>query len=320
MKSKIVELEVGAIVVTAGSNPREKFDNQRLLALGESLEHETQLSPVIVNRIDGKNILIAGERRLRAAQLAKQPFIEARVFEDLDALTAVRMQMAENLQRVELDPVEEANAYNKLAELGMATSDIASEIGISEETVKRRLALLELSSEVQRLISREVHPLPIHQALLLKGLSESEQIQTARRAAPVVGPVAGEAEVRGWVAEIKKGPELKMQTEPKQRTQPANSPPVIKPDPDKPQTDTPEKTQTASSLKPVEALCSVKGKLVIVDGVAYFKNATVTVKCGDSVEIMHQDSLELPIDDLAKIAAMAEAGQPKKKAKKKKKD
>jgi len=318
MESKIVELQVTAIEVTEGQNPRTKFDNQKLLALGESLEHETQLSPVIVNRIDDKNYLVAGERRLRAAQLAKHPFIEARVFEDLEPLAAARMQMAENLQRVELNPIEEASAYKKLEELNMEISDIAAETGISEETVKRRLALLELSSEVQGMICREIFPLPIHQALMLRGLSESEQIQTARRAAPVVGPVAGEAEVRGWVAEIKQGPQLDMKQDPPPRKNTVNSPPVIKHDPNEYHTAPPEKKlQTAGDLKPVDSMASIKGKLVIVDGVAYFEDATVTIKCGDSVKIMHQASMELGVDDLATVAAMVEAGQPKKKAKKK---
>ena len=318
MKSRIVELEVKNIVCAAGGNPRQRFDEQKLLALGESMEHETQLAPVIVNRVDGVNYLIAGERRMRAAVLAKQGFIEARVFEDLIPLDAARMQASENLQRVELNAIEQAQTYAKLADLDMAISDIAAETGASEETVKRRLSLLELSNTVQVLITREIYPLPIHQALLLKGLAESDQIKIAREAAPMTGPIASEAEVRELVAEIKHGPRLNI-PDPQKKT------PSEPQDPSTPQQNTPPKDQPENTppdkddlkLKPVAAQAVIKGKIVLANGCVYFQNATVTVKIADDIEIMHEEEIGLDVSNLAAIAKLVEKNQPKKAVKKK---
>ncbi|AQT69939.1 putative chromosome-partitioning protein ParB [Anaerohalosphaera lusitana] len=211
MTSRTTELEVKSIIVPDGNNNRQRFDNQKLFELGESFKENSQLQPIIVNRVNDHNYLIAGERRLRAARAAGLAFVEAKVFEDLDELTVLRMHIAENRDREQLNVLEEARGMQRLADHGWEVKKIAEEYHVTDSTVRKRLNLLKLPDDVQEMIVRDENPLPTHQALCLVGLSESEARQLARRAAPFLGPVAGEAEVRGWVNELKEakaGPKL----------------------------------------------------------------------------------------------------------------
>ena len=208
-KGRHCELSVESIVIAEGYNPRQEFEENSLFELGESIKNISQLQAVIINRIDGKNMLVTGERRVRAAKKAGLEFIEAKVFDELDALTALRMMLAENRNRVKLNPIEEAAGMQKLIEYGISEKEVAEEYAVNIETIRRRLNLLKLPEEIQRMITRETHSLPIHQAQLLLSLPTSQQIEIARKAAPTTGPVAGEEQGKQGLDDAK-GPKREL--------------------------------------------------------------------------------------------------------------
>ena len=222
MESKTGFLEITSIVIQPGVNARQQFDQLGLFELGESMKAHTQLAPILINRVEGKNCLIAGERRLRAASADGQTMIECKIFEGLDELTALRMSLAENRERLELNIIEKARASQKLFEHGIGIEEIAEEEHVGEETIKRRLSLLKLNNNVQQLMVREFNPLPIHQALLLVNLDDSKQIELARRIAPISGQVASESQTREWIDEMA-GKPLPFEEDEKERHTPAGT-------------------------------------------------------------------------------------------------
>lgn len=328
-EGKFCNLEVSRIVVGKGHNPRKAFDKDLLTGLGDSMEDFSQLQPIIVNCKDGKNILVAGERRLRAAKKRNVKFIEAKVYEDLDELTALRMTMAENSKHVQLNVLEHARGYAMLMEHGIKEKEVAETEGLSPDTVRRRLSLLELAPDVQKLIVREKNPLPVHQALALKGIPKSDQIQIARRAAPITGPVASETLVKGWVKDAVGGTiQFPKETKPKDNTTPP-SPGNSTPQANSPAADPvrPAKVKADKALKPVACTIGIAGKIFHASAGSngafiFIKKPTITVKVGDDVKVLSVERCEIDVnaDDVPGIVKMIENGQPvaKKKVAKKK--
>ena len=136
-------------------NVRRNFDEGKLQELGDSIKENGLLEPLIVRTGEGGGfLLVAGERRLRAARLAGLSTVPARVLE-MDEKTATKFQLLENLQREDLDPVEEAGAFRQLIqEHGYTQEALARELGISQPHVSNRLRLLHLPDEVQESITR----------------------------------------------------------------------------------------------------------------------------------------------------------------------
>ncbi len=209
-KGEYVDLAVSAITVVEDSNPRQEFEEATLFGLAESMRSTTQLQPIIVNLDeDGKYVLIAGERRLRAAKNNGDEMIEAKVYQNLSPLDAMKMTRDENRQRVKLNAIENARVFAKLHELGMSLEQIAEDEKCSVQTVRNYLNLLKLPVEVQAIVSRDKNPLPVHQALLIGRVKNEEtQGELAQKAAPESGPVASEDQVRQWVSDIVDGPKL----------------------------------------------------------------------------------------------------------------
>jgi len=129
--------------------PRELFDEQALAELADSIREKGLLQPIVVRRTaDGRYQLIAGERRLRAAQRAGLSRVPIMV-RDADDGEALELALIENLQRENLNPVEEARAYQRLAdEFGLAQEDIARRVGKTRSAVANSTRLLQLPSDV----------------------------------------------------------------------------------------------------------------------------------------------------------------------------
>jgi len=139
--------------------PRKRFDEESLKELADSIREYGILQPLIVSRVEketpfGRGVeyqLIAGERRLRAAQmlgLERVPAIIRPSFEERQKLEAA---IIENIQRADLNPLESARGFAKLAEeFGLSQREIAERIGKSRAFVANALRLLELPSEAQR--------------------------------------------------------------------------------------------------------------------------------------------------------------------------
>jgi ParB family chromosome partitioning protein len=135
--------------------PRTNFDEGRLDDLAQSIRTNGIVQPLLVRRREGRYQLIAGERRWRAARkagLKKVPVIVREVPDE----KLLELALIENIQRQELNPIEEAHAYKRLIEtLGLTQEMIAQRIGRDRSFVANYLRLLRLPQEIQRLVEEE---------------------------------------------------------------------------------------------------------------------------------------------------------------------
>lgn len=138
--------------------PRTHFEPEQLRELAESIKEHGIIQPLIVTRDDeGGYRLIAGERRLQAARLAGLEAVPVVVREAADA-ELLELALVENIQRADLNPVEEAMAYRRLVEeYGLTQEEVARRVGKSRATVANALRLLQLEAEIRRsLVAGEI--------------------------------------------------------------------------------------------------------------------------------------------------------------------
>lgn len=166
-----VEIPIAEIVPNP-FQPRREFSPESLEELAESIKTHGVLQPLLVRKVDGKHQLIAGERRLRAAKMAGL-FTVPVVLKDIDDRTAMEIALVENLQREDLNPLEEAEAYKKLMdEFQLTQEEIAKTVGKSRSAITNTLRLLNLPEEVRdRLVEKKITP---GHARALLGLETSE--------------------------------------------------------------------------------------------------------------------------------------------------
>jgi len=133
--------------------PRKRFDPETLAALSASIAVNGVIQPILVSEtIDGYQ-LVAGERRLRAAQAAGLERIPAVVRQLIDR-DQLELALVENLQREDLDPIETADAYRQLINrFGLTADDVANRVGRARSTVANTLRLLDLAPEVQAAVA-----------------------------------------------------------------------------------------------------------------------------------------------------------------------
>jgi len=156
--------------------PRRNFDEDKLRELADSISAQGVVQPVVVRPVAGDRYeLIAGERRWRAAQLAGLSDIPV-VIRDVDDQAAMAMGLIENIQRDDLNPLEEAQALLRLTEeFALTHQQVADAVGRSRAAVSNLLRLLELNPEVKALIDQGQLEMGHARALLsLKGGVQSE--------------------------------------------------------------------------------------------------------------------------------------------------
>ncbi len=157
--------------------PRRGFDEEELRALAESLKRRGLIQPIVVRPIAGGHELVAGERRARAARLAGLDALPALVREMSDE-EAAETALVENLQRADLNPIEEARALRRLCELpGRTQQEVAARVGRARPTVANLLRLLELCREVREMV--EDGRLSMGHARLLVPLPAARQRRVA---------------------------------------------------------------------------------------------------------------------------------------------
>lgn len=142
-----------ARVVPNPYQPRKHWDDADLAGLAASIREHGVLQPVLVTEVLDGYQLIAGERRVRAARLAGLERIPAlvRQLADLDQL---EVALVENLQRADLDPIDEATAYRQLIdEFGLTQERVAERVGRARATIANTLRLLDLHADVQSAIA-----------------------------------------------------------------------------------------------------------------------------------------------------------------------
>jgi ParB family transcriptional regulator, chromosome partitioning protein len=133
--------------------PRQSFDEEKLKELTESIREKGIVQPLIVRSHNGAYQIVAGERRWRAARLAGLEAVPV-IVKELSDTEALQIALIENLQREDLNPLEEAEAYQQLIdEHGMVQEDVAKKVGKQRSSVANTLRLLKLPEEVQRLLA-----------------------------------------------------------------------------------------------------------------------------------------------------------------------
>lgn len=131
------------------NQPRQHFDNEALQELVASIKEKGILTPITICVKEGDYILIAGERRLRAAKLAGLTDIPAYIIEVKDDAELMEMALIENIQRENLNPIEEAEAYLYLSsKFKLSQEAVAKAVGKKRVTVANSLRLLKLPSEI----------------------------------------------------------------------------------------------------------------------------------------------------------------------------
>jgi len=167
-------------VITPGRyQPRSVFDEDKLGELADSIRAQGIVQPVVVRPIaDDQYELIAGERRWRAAQIAEIDTIPA-VVRDVPDEVSVAMALIENIQREDLNPLEEAAALRRLIDdFQMTHQEAADAVGRSRAAVSNLLRLLELMQEVKDLI--DLRQIEMGHARALLSLDDELQVQAAR--------------------------------------------------------------------------------------------------------------------------------------------
>jgi ParB family chromosome partitioning protein len=161
--------------------PRVHFDQAALEELSESIKAQGVVQPVVVRPVGSSYELMAGERRWRAAQMAGLQTIPA-VVRDLDDQAAAAIGLIENIQRQDLNPLEEARALERLIEeFGLTHQEVAEAVGRSRVGVSNLLRLLELNADVKQMV--EEGRLEMGHARALLGVRGGQQSALAQRVA-----------------------------------------------------------------------------------------------------------------------------------------
>jgi ParB family chromosome partitioning protein len=157
----------------AKDNPRRKLD-KGIAGLADSIKADGVLQNLVVEKDgDGKFRVISGSRRLLALKLLKRQGaidedykvpVEVRAFKDGDAL---RVATIENVQRADLEPIDEAEAFARMLQGGATIEDISAKTGLSDQTIRRRLALADLCEEVKNAVQKGELTLGIAEAMTL---------------------------------------------------------------------------------------------------------------------------------------------------------
>ncbi len=160
--------------------PRKDIDPEKLQELADSIKAQGIIQPIVVRKIDAEmHEIIAGERRWRAAQLAGLQEVPV-VVKDIDDRSVMAIALIENIQREDLNPLEESEALRRLLdEFEMTHQQIADAVGKSRTTVTNLLRLLDLHSDVKAMLAKGEMEMGHARALL--GLDEKKQITAARQ-------------------------------------------------------------------------------------------------------------------------------------------
>ena len=172
-KAEVTELPIEKIEPRA-DQPRKHFDEQALLDLSESIEKHGLIQPITVRPLEsGYYQIIAGERRWRASRMAGVSKVPVHII-TADEQKAMEMALVENLQREDLNPIEEALGYQTLQnEYGLTQDAVAKTVGRSRPAVANALRLLGLSEPVRELV--ESGMLSAGHARALLPLEDGEQ-------------------------------------------------------------------------------------------------------------------------------------------------
>ena len=168
----VVDIPVGDIDPNR-NQPRKKFDDEALLALAESIRHNGVISPILVARDGGRYTIIAGERRWRAARLANLDVIPA-IVREWDDVHRQEAALVENIQREDLNAIEEARGIERLMnECALTQEAVAERLGRSRSAVANLLRLLSLPERIQEAVIEGTRSAGL--ARVLAGIDDAQQ-------------------------------------------------------------------------------------------------------------------------------------------------
>ncbi len=145
---KIVEISIDLIDPNP-FQPRKAFDDEELSELAESIKQQGLIQPIALRKVGERYQIISGERRTRASKLAGLSTIKAQVFENLDDKAMAEWALIENIQRVDLNPVEIARSYQQLIDKhGYTHEDLSKIVSKSRSAITNSLRLLKLPEQV----------------------------------------------------------------------------------------------------------------------------------------------------------------------------
>lgn len=153
-QGKVVEIFIENIEPNP-FQPRKEFDEESLNELGQSIQENGIIQPITVRQVKpDKYQLVSGERRWRASLLVGLNNILA-IVKDYNDRQMMEIALVENIQREDLNPIEEAQAYNKMMEeFNMTQADVAKKVGKSRSTIANVVRLLKLAPKIQMYVSR----------------------------------------------------------------------------------------------------------------------------------------------------------------------
>lgn len=179
-KGGVREVPVSKVVASPWQ-PRSTFDSDALTELVESVKVHGVLQPLLVREVGSKFELIAGERRLRASQAALLKTVPIIVIEASDE-KALELALIENLQREDLNPIEEAEGYALLQKrFNLTQEQVAGQVGKARASVANALRLLELPDSIRKYVAEGLLSVG-HAKVLLSLESEKSQATLARKA------------------------------------------------------------------------------------------------------------------------------------------
>ena len=153
-KSSLEDFSQSSILISKikpnPNQPRKSFEDKSLKQLAQSIEEKGLITPITVKQDDDKYVIVAGERRYRAHKLLKKKRILAYVIDAESNKDIMYMALIENIQREDLNPIEEAKGYRYLQDnLKSSITEIAKTVGKSRPAVSNTLRLLKLPSQIQ---------------------------------------------------------------------------------------------------------------------------------------------------------------------------
>src|SRR5215468_1296390 len=156
--------------------PRSRFNEEKLEELAQSIRVNGLVQPLLLRRAaNGRYQIVAGERRWRAAELAGLSKVHA-VVRNIPDSKLLELALIENIQREELNPMEEASAYQRLIHnLGLTQDEVAERVGKDRSSISNYLRLLRLPEDVQRMVEDDLISMGHAKALL--GLDPKDQIK-----------------------------------------------------------------------------------------------------------------------------------------------
>lgn len=178
--------------------PRSHFNEIKLEELAQSIKVNGLVQPILLRRVaSGRYQLVAGERRWRAAQKAGLHKVNA-VIRSIPDAKLLELALIENIQRQELNPIEEALAYQRLIQnLGLTQDEVAKRVGKDRSSIANYLRLLKLPEKIQKMLEEEL--LSMGHARALLGLeSENDQLRLAEEI------IAGKLSVRETEQAVKR--------------------------------------------------------------------------------------------------------------------